>query len=152
MWQKGRKKLIRLGVRAREENSIEGMKLNVEKAGGWRSEELWEASLQVGMLFWGCFSQPHIISIQALPFLLLKLVYMLPSPISTCHCPLCIQFSASRLLQKQFERVLLFLFLILLSLKILIKIIENQIGNKYFLLLSLPPSLYIPLLFHIFCE
>lgn len=54
LWQKGRKKLIRLGVRGREENSTEGMKLNVEKAGRWRSEELWEASLQVSMFFWGC--------------------------------------------------------------------------------------------------
>lgn len=81
-------------------------------------------------------SQPSAIFTHTLPFLPMRLVYLFPFPIYTCHCPLLIQFSAPLLLPKQFNRILLLCCFFIL-LRISIKITENQISNKYFPLLSL---------------
>lgn len=71
------------------------------------------ARLQASM-FLGNVSVPGALSTHAPSFLPLRLVPLLPFSVSTCHCPLHIHVSASLLLPKQFEKVLLYSFFILL--------------------------------------
>lgn len=92
MWETG-KEIIWGSEKGREENSTESLKLDMEKARRWSIEELRETSPQPTMCFWGCFTAfSHF---QTLPFLPLRLVYLLPSLFILALCPLLTQFSAS---------------------------------------------------------